>query len=183
MSQLTHAPARPGTIPAATLTALAAVASVCAWCCRPGRLRRAVELVRALIEGNGGPKWGCEECLANIERGLSAAIPDTPAPLTAMAAGCPPWCDHERAHRYPMDVEHESAVYDLASASLATGDGEFGDVCAGIYQQPGEAARVSLSIHTDRDEAEVELTPEEALQVAYGLINKAMTARASSGSR
>jgi hypothetical protein len=37
---------------------------------------------------------------------------------------------------------------------------------------------VSLSIHTDRDEAEVELTPDEALQVAYGLIEKAMTARA-----
>ncbi|RVX46377.1 hypothetical protein EDD27_9253 [Nonomuraea polychroma] len=57
------------------------------------------------------------------------------ATLTAMAAGCPAWCQ-EHAHSYPMDVEHESAVH-----------------------------------------------PEEALQVAYGLINKAMAARASGGSR
>ncbi|GAA3531490.1 hypothetical protein GCM10022419_008240 [Nonomuraea rosea] len=180
MTQLTHAPARPVTVPAATITALASIAAVCAWCRKPGRLRRAVELVRALIEGGDGPKYGCDDCLAVVEHGLSARIPDSPAPLTAMAAGCPAWCNPEHAHRFPaIDFEHDSGVADLVSSSLTEGE-RFGDVCGGIYQQPGGAARVSLSIHTHLGDAEVELTPEEALQAAYGLINKAMAARAAS---
>ncbi|MEU4235617.1 hypothetical protein AB0F17_66115 [Nonomuraea sp. NPDC026600] len=102
---------------------------------------------------------------------------ETAQPATA----CPPWCDPERlvAHHFPMDIEHVSQPRDLVSASLVEGE-EFADVCGGIHQQPGQAARVTLSIHTYLGDAEIELTPEEALQAAYGLINKAMAARAAS---
>ncbi|MDX3099683.1 DUF6907 domain-containing protein [Nonomuraea angiospora] len=95
---------------------------------------------------------------------------------------CPVWCDHERAHRAPVDVEHESGMHELASASLCEGDA-FADVDVALYQQSGKPVRVALGIATHLGDATAELTPDEALQVAYGLINKAMAARAAGGCR
>ncbi|MBF8187294.1 hypothetical protein ITP53_16455 [Nonomuraea sp. K274] len=120
--------------------------------------------------------------LTGVTVDATSTTPDCADAETAQpGTSCPAWCDPGHAHRHPVDVEHVSGLFDLASSSLVDGD-EFGDVCGGIYQQPGQAARVHLSIHTGRDEAEVALTPDEALTVAYGLIDKALAARAA-GSR
>lgn len=156
---------------AATSLLATIAALVCAWCKRPGlELRRPVEQLRSLIEG-ATPKLGCDACLSIVERGMAARIPAGPAPLAANAV-CPPWCDHERAHAHPIDITHESDWRDLAENGT-------GDVSARIHQQPGKAPRIMLAICSELGDAEMDLTPEEAIQAAYGLINKAMAARAA----
>lgn len=127
-------------------------------------------------DDQGNPVYACAGC-----GGRRNVPPLTPAQADA-GNSCPPWCNPRHAHRNPgLDVEHESGLRNLATATLVTGD-HFAEVDAGLYQEPGQPIRVALSISNQYGDATAELTPEEALKVAYGLINTAMAARAA-GSR
>ncbi|MEV4893540.1 hypothetical protein AB0K48_29570 [Nonomuraea sp. NPDC055795] len=94
------------------------------------------------------------------------------------AEGCPAWCKADHANG--IDVEHESDWRELVDRGPI--DGEYVDVASCFYQQPGEAAVVALSIATPRGGSTAELTPDEAIKVALGLLDAAITARAA-GSR
>ncbi|MFF0862324.1 hypothetical protein ACFYUV_11270 [Nonomuraea sp. NPDC003560] len=63
-------------------------APACRWCRKTHLpLRRPVEQVRPLLEGNGAPVHGCDPCMSLVERGLAERG------LQLLAApGCRPWC-------------------------------------------------------------------------------------------
>ncbi|MFI6788605.1 DUF6907 domain-containing protein [Nonomuraea sp. NPDC050383] len=159
MTQLTIAPAGPIAVPAFRL-----LAWVCAICRMAGLPAVFVDVK------DGQPVYACSGC------GRRDVPPAHTAPAAA-TAGCPPWCMTD--HSNGVDVEHEGAMRDLAESSIAQGD-RFGDVVAQLRQEPGEAARVALAVCTDRGDQEAEISLEEALQVAYGLINAVSAARAAS---
>lgn len=98
-----------------------------------------------------------------------------PAPRVSVSV-CPPFCTTN--HRSGLDVEHESDVRDLATSSVSSGEA-FGDVGVQLRQAPGGRPRIALGVFTDRGDQDTELTLEEALQVAYGLLNAVASARAA----
>ncbi|NUW33410.1 hypothetical protein HTZ77_18525 [Nonomuraea sp. SMC257] len=162
MTQLTIAPAAPLVIPASRL-----VEWVCAICRMAGLPAVFVDVK------DGQPLYACSGC------GVRRDVPPFHTAPAATATGCPPWCITD--HSNGVDVEHEGAMRELADSSIAQGD-QFGDVVAQLRQEPGEVARIALAVCTDRGDQETEISLEEALQVAYGLINAVSSARAA-GSR
>ncbi|WP_219470948.1 DUF6907 domain-containing protein [Nonomuraea rhizosphaerae] len=107
--------------------------------------------------------------------GLVSYIP-TSTPTTS----CPPWCSTDHANG--IDVEHESSPRDFTGLTVQPGAGERAAVAASLRQMPGQAAHVAFAVCEPVEaqlETEFEVTLEEALRIAYGLLNIVHAARAA----